>query len=267
MKEDLTSIAREIRKAVVRMHRRGTNVGSAMSVAEILAVLYFKVMHIPSADDPHRDRFILSKGHAASALYATLAMKGFIDKSLLSDYLGDGSPLAGHPCADSVPGVEVSTGSLGHGLAIAAGMALAARDDGRSHRLFVLMGDGEQQEGTVWEAAALAARLRLDKLVAVIDANRLQGYERTDAIMPVETLAAKWAAFGWSVREVDGHDAEALAAMLSAAPFEPGKPSAVVAHTVKGRGVAEMEDKLGWHYFSVPEDKVSPFCNEIDLVE
>ena len=267
MSKKLKKIAADIRKEVVRMHRRGTNVGSAMSAADILAVLYFDVMNIESPDDPLRDRFVLSKGHAVSALYAALALKGFLDRSALSSYLSDGSPLTGHPCAGSVPGIEVSTGSLGHALPIAVGMAWAARRDGREYRIFVLMGDGEQQEGTVWEAANLAARLKLDNLVAVIDANRLQGYDRTDEIMPLDSLAGKWAAFGWAAEEADGHDVERLSESLRRAPFSAGRPSVVVAHTIKGKGVAEMEDKLGWHYFSVPEEKVQPFCEELDAPE
>ena len=267
MSSALKTVAAEIRKAVVRMHRRGSNVGSAMSIADILAVLYFDVMHVPSPDDPGRDRFILSKGHAVSALYAVLAMKGFIDPGMLESYLADDSPLTGHPCAGNLPGIEVSTGSLGHGLTIGAGMALAAKRDGRSHRVFVLMGDGEQQEGTVWEGAMLAARLQLDNLVAAIDANRLQGYERTDAIMPVDTLADKWAAFGWSVRQVDGHDVAQLKKAFAAAPPAKDKPSVVIAHTVKGKGVAEMEDQLGWHYFSVPDEKLPLFCDELNEQE
>jgi len=261
---ELDRIAREIRKDVVRMHRVGSNVGSAMSVVDILTVLYFDHMHVPSPGDPARDRFILSKGHAAAAFYATLAQKGFIERSLLSQWLADGSPLAGHPCAGLVPGVEVSTGSLGHGLAIAAGMALAARHDGHTHRFYVLMGDGELQEGTVWEAAIQAARLGLDSITAVIDANDVQGYDRVSEIQPVETLAGRFEAFGWATAEIDGHDLSQLSETLARTPFEPGKPSVLVARTVLGKGVSEMEDKLGWHYFNVPEEKLDEFIEEID---
>lgn len=261
---NLTAIAREIRKDVVRMHRIGSNVGSAMSLVDILTVLYFDQMHIPSPDDPARDRFILSKGHAAAALYATLAQKGFIERSGLSRFLADGSPLTGHPCAGLVPGVELSTGSLGHGLAITVGMALAARHDDQKHRFFVLMGDGELQEGTVWEAANQAARLGLDSITAVVDANNHQGYDRVEEIQPVESLASRFEAFGWAATEVDGHDMAQLSESFARTPFEPGKPSILIARTVLGKGVAEMEDKLGWHYFSVPEEKVDAFVAEID---
>ena len=264
MSNRLETIATEIRKDVVRMHRKGTNVGSAMSIADILAVLYFDVMNIPSPDDPHRDRFILSKGHAVSALYSALAQKGFFDRELLREYLCDGSPLMGHPSRGALPGIEVSAGSLGHALAITVGMAMAAGHDGATNRFFVLMGDGELQEGTVWEAAAQASRLHLDTVTAIVDANNLQGYGRAEDIMPIETFAEKFNAFGWHAVEVDGHDHDQLRRALGNVPAAAGKPTAVIARTIKGKGVAEMEDQLAWHYFSVPEDKLQPFLDELD---
>jgi transketolase len=264
MATELHRIAQEIRKDVVRMHQRGSSVGSAMSAADILAVLYFDVMNIPSADDPDRDRFILSKGHAASALYSVLAHKGFLDRSVLADYLADGSPLTAHPSRCDLAGVETSTGSLGHGLSIAVGMALAAKRDGRGCRIFVLLGCGEMQEGSVWEGAMLATRLELDNLIAIVDANNLQGYGRAEDIQPIGTFAPKLKAFGWGVEEVDGHDHAKLRDVLARTPYEAARPSAVIAHTIKGKGVAEMEDKLGWHYFSVPLEKLQSFLDEID---
>lgn len=261
---NLEMIATEIRKDVVRMHQKGTNVASSMSPAEILAALYFHTLRIPSPDDPNRDRFILSKGHAASALYSVLCQKGFFDRSLLATYLADGSALTGHPSRHCVPGIEASTGSLGHGLALAVGLALTLRLDQKPSRVFVLLGDGELQEGSVWEAAALAARLQLDNLIILVDANRLQGYGRVDEIMPIRSFADKWRAFGWGTVEVDGHSIPDLCRTLDALPFTRGQPSAIVAHTVKGKGVAEMEDQLGWHYFSVPKEKVEPFLRELD---
>ncbi|MBM4388370.1 MAG: transketolase [Deltaproteobacteria bacterium] len=260
----LKKIAREIRKEIVKMHRIGPNVGSAMSVADILAVLYFDIMNIDSPEDPGRDRFILSKGHAVSALYAALALKGFIPQRLLDTYLKDASPLSGHPVAGSVPGIEVSTGSLGHGLPIAAGMALAAKKDGRKYRVFALMGDGECQEGSVWEGAAIASRLKLDNLIVIVDANNLQGYERVENILPVSSIERIWQAFGWKTVSVDGHCALSLRKTLSNLPVEAGIPSAVIAHTVKGKGIAEMEDKLEWHYYSVPGEKLPVFQNELE---
>ncbi len=260
----LEAIAREIRKDVVRMHRRGSNVGSALSTVDILVSLYFDRMNIPSPDDPTRDRLILSKGHAAAALYATLAQKGFIDRESLSTFLSDGSPLTGHPCAELVPGVEVSSGSLGHGLAIAIGMALAAQHDGKEHRFYVLMGDGELQEGSVWEAAIQAARLGLDSITAIIDANDLQGYDRVSEIQPNGTHAGRFESFGWAAAEVDGHDLNQLSEAFARTPLEPGKPSVLVAKTVLGKGVAEMEDDLGWHYFNVSDQQLDPFLKELD---
>ena len=260
----LQGISREIRKKLVRMHQTGPHFGSAMSIVDILAVLYFRVMNIKSPDDPHRDRFILSKGHAVSALYVTLAKKGFFQEELLDKYLSDGGELYGHPVRGSVPGIEASSGSLGHGLAIGAGMALAAQRDGKDFRVFVLMGDGEIQEGSVWEAAILAQRLKLDNLIAVIDANKLQGFDRVDNIQPIRTFARKWEAFGWDVKEVDGHNYRELEETFKQVPFSKEKPSLIIAHTVKGKGIAEIEDKFECHYFSVKPEQVERFLQELD---
>lgn len=262
--DTLKNRAREIRKRILRMHRIGPNVGSAMSAADLVAVLYFDVMNVDAPDDPGRDRFILSKGHAASALYAALALKGFIDEALLDTYLGDGTALSGHPVKGSIPGIEFSTGSLGHGLPVGAGLALSAGKDGRGWRTFVLMGDGECQEGSVWEGAMVAARLGLSNLIAVVDANGLQGYERTDSILPRRSIAAAFEAFGWGVVEVDGHDTAALCRAFHGMPIKEGLPTAVIAHTIKGKGVSEMEDKLGWHYYSVPGDRLPEFLDEVE---
>lgn len=257
-------IARQVRKDVVRMHRTGSNVGGAMSAADILAVLYFQVMNIDAPDDPNRDRFIMSKGHCVSALYSALSQKGFFDCSRLEEYCVDGRSLTGHPSRGAVPGIEASSGSLGHGLPMAVGMAWAAAKDGLPWRTFVLMGDGECQEGSVWEGAMTAARLRLSNLVAIVDANNIQGYGRCEDIQPRDTLAPKFEAFGWGVRVTDGHDCGALGRALRETPFVPGRPSAVIAKTVKGKGIEEMEDTLEWHYFSVPEDKLPRFLDELD---
>lgn len=264
MESSLKEVAKNIRKDIVSMHQRGTNVGSAMSIVDILVVLYFDVMNIKSADDPQRDRFILSKGHAVSALYSTLANKRFFSHSLLKEYLTDASVLYGHPVRRSIAGIEVSTGSLGHGLPIAVGMALAAKNDNQEFKTYVLMGDGECQEGSVWEGAMIAARLKLNNIVAVIDANNLQGYDRVEKIQPVSTFKSKWEAFGWNVLEVDGHNIDQLKKAFKELPNDNDKPSVVIAHTIKGKGVAEMEGKLGWHYYSVPKDKVELFINEIE---
>ncbi len=264
MTAPIKEIARRIRKHVVKMHRVGPNVASSMSIADILAVLYFDAMRIDSPEDPDRDRFILSKGHAVSALYSVLAQKGFFDEKLLEQYLADQSPLTGHPVAGSVPGVEVSTGSLGHGLPIGAGLALAAKKDKRKHRIFVLMGDGECQEGSVWEGAMIAARLQLDNLAVIIDANNLQGYGRTDPILPGSSLKGIWESFGWAARRTDGHDVEGLKTLFSSLPFVKNRPSVIIAETIKGKGIAEMEDRMEWHYYSVPENKSAAFLAELD---
>jgi len=264
MPQNLATIAREIRKDVLRMHRTGSNVGSAMSVVDILVALYFDVLRIAAPDDPARDRFVLSKGHAAAALYATLAQRGWFERSRLVEFLQDGSPLTGHPTLGGVAGVEVSTGSLGHGLPIAVGLALGSGDRPRPFRIFVLMGCGEMQEGSVWEGLMLASRLGLDRIVAIVDANNLQGYERTENIQPISGLPAKLTAFGWSVREADGHNLEELGRVLGDVPFEPGKPSALIAHTLMGKGVSEMEDRLEWHYFNVSDEKLDRFLAELD---
>jgi len=258
------NISREIRKTLVRMHQTGSHFGGAMSIVDILTVLYFKVMNIPSPDDPDRDRFILSKGHSTSAWYTILAKKGFFPEEDLDTYLNDGGQLYGHPVRGGVPGIEASTGSLGHGINIGIGMALAARNDKKSYKVYVLMGDGEIQEGSVWEGAMLAARLKLDNLIAIIDANNLQGFDRVENIQPVSTFRRKWEAFGWGVKEVDGHNHGELEAGFLSVPFEPGCPSIVIAHTIKGKGVADMEDLFESHYLSVPKDKVEEYLCELD---
>jgi len=259
----LEQIAAAVRTDIVRMHQHGTNVASAMSAVECLVALYFDTMHLSAPDDPERDRFILSKGHAAAALYSVLAHRRFLSRETLADFQHDGSMLAGHP-SSSVPGIETATGSLGHGLAIATGLALAAKRDGKTYRVFALMGDGEIQEGSVWEAAALAASLELDNITAIVDANGLQGYGRTEERMPRASLLPKWRSFGWDAVDIDGHDLPALCNRLGHVPFTPGKPSVIVAHTIKGKGVREMEDKLGWHYFNVQEDQVDAFVSELE---
>lgn len=257
-------IAIEIRKKIIEMHQRGPNIGSALSAADILAVLYFDIMNIKSPDDPSRDRFILSKGHAVSALYAVLSIKGFFKKELLDTYVRNDSLLCGHPCRRNLPGIEASTGSLGHGLPISIGIALAAKKDGKKFKVYVLMGDGECQEGSVWEGAMIASRLKLDNLIGIIDANNLQGYDRVSNIQPIETFRAKWKAFGWAVKEVDGHDVDSLKATLRNTPFSKDKPSMIIAKTVKGKGIREAEDKMEWHYFNIAEDKVRFYIEQLE---
>ncbi len=244
--------ARRIRAHVVRMtHRAGSShVGSSLSMAEILAVLYGGVLQVDPdwPEDQNRDRLILSKGHACAGLYAALAERGFFPTDWLESFYTNGARLAGHATAGEIPGIEVSTGSLGHGLPIACGMAKAAKIDGAAYRVFAILSDGECNEGSNWEAALFAPHHRLDNLVVVIDYNKIQSLGSTAEVLGLEPLADKWRAFGWSVREVDGHDAEAVRESLESVPFEAGRPSCLVAHTVKGKGVSFMEGELLWHY-------------------
>ena len=244
--------ARRIRAHVIRMANRAgsSHVGSSLSMAEILAVLYGGVLRV-SPDrplDPLRDRLILSKGHAAAGLYAALAEAGFFPVEWLESFYVDGARLAGHATAGDIPGIEVSTGSLGHGLPIACGMAKAGKIDGAPYRVVALLSDGECDEGSTWEAALFAPHHRLDNLVAIVDYNKIQSLGHVAGVLGLEPFAEKWRAFGWSTREVDGHDAGALLEALEAVPFEAGKPSCVVAHTIKGKGVSFMEGELAWHY-------------------
>ncbi|MEU6810476.1 transketolase [Streptomyces sp. NPDC046831] len=243
----LAERALRVRQHIVAMTAspEGAHIGGALSAADILTALYFDVLRIrPEEPDwPGRDYFVLSKGHAAAGLYAVLAERGFLPVEELDTYARSGSRLGGHPLR-AVPGVEFPTGSLGHGLALGLGLALAARSDGRDNRAYVLLGDGELQEGSVWEAADAAARLGVDNLTAVVDRNRLQinGSSHRDA------LAGRWRAFGWRAVETDGHDLGALSAALREPPADPGVPTVLLADTVKGRGVPFLENRAKAHY-------------------
>jgi transketolase len=248
---ELLERAHRIREHIVDMcaGEEGGHLGGSMSLVEILVALYFAVLRVDPAapDDPRRDLLLLSKGHGAIGLYATLAERGFFPVEELAGYATPGSRLMGHPVR-AVPGVELPSGSLGHGLALANGLALGARLDGLDRRCYVVLGDGELQEGSVWEAAMAAASLGLDRLVAVVDRNGLQITGPTERTLALEPLADRWAAFGWAVREVDGHDLGALVDLLGRVPAEPGRPTAVVAHTVKGKGLPFVEGKPHSHY-------------------
>src|SRR5262245_16009117 len=232
------------------VNRAGSShIGSCFSVTELLAVLYWDVLRVDPANPrwSERDRFLLGKGHACAALYAVLAERGFFPIETLDTFYQDGSILAGHVTA-GVPGVEASTGSLGHGLSIAAGMATAAMRAGQRHRIVVLVSDGECDEGSTWEAALFAGHHGLDNLTVIVDYNRIQSLGPVDEVLRLDPLADKWRSFGWEVREVAGHDVTAVSAALRAVPFAAGKPSCVVAHTVKGKGVSFMENSVLWHY-------------------
>jgi len=252
------------------MHHQAdaSHIGSSFSCVEILVALYFHVLKIDPAKPkwPQRDRLILSKGHAASVLYATLAHRGFFDPTRLNKYCQDGSRLLGHVTRDCVPGVEVSTGSLGHGLPLGIGMGLAACRDKKSYRTFIVISDGECNEGSVWEAAMFASHHKLDNIIVIIDVNRLQAFGSTRDIIDMEPMADKWRSFGWAVRQADGHDVKSLAKNLDSVPFEKGKPSVLMAHTVKGKGVSFMENQLAWHYRSPKKDQYAQALEELDRI-
>ncbi len=250
---ELQRLSRRIRYKLIEMsHRSGApHLGSAMSCTDILVAAYFGgVVQIDpkQPQDPERDRFILSKGHAASALYVTLAERGFFPREWLETFATHGSPLAEQPAPNCAPGVELATGSLGHGLPVGVGAALAARIHQRDYRVFVVMSDGECNEGSVWEAAMFAPACRLDRLCVVVDYNKWQATGRSNDVMSLAPLVKKWEAFGWSATEVDGHDVAGLAAKMSRVPDGTGQPVAIIAHTVKGKGVSFMEDDNNWHY-------------------
>jgi transketolase len=244
-------LARAVRAHVLRMTHTGrsSHVGSALSCADILSVLYARILRVDPGRPQweQRDRFVMSKGHAGAALYAVLAECGFFDPALLAGHYANGSVLSGHVSHVGVPGIELSTGSLGHGLPVAAGLAHRSRRCG-NWRTFVLLGDGECDEGSVWEAAMFAGHHRLSGLVAIVDYNKLQSLTTTEQTLALEPFADKWRAFGWAVAEVDGHDHRELTEAL-AAPADGGdRPRCVLAHTVKGKGVSFMENQVLWHY-------------------
>lgn len=233
------------------------HIGGEFSATDILVTLFFgAVLRYDPAnpDDPDRDRFVLSKGHSAAALYTTLAKAGYFDEAQLDTFLQPLSALNGHPDRNKVPGVETNTGPLGHGFPVAVGIALSGALDDHSRRTFVLTGDGELQEGSMWEAAMAAAHYKLDRLTCIVDRNRLQQGDRTETTMALEPLADKFRAFGWAVREVDGNDPAALLDVFSSLPFEPGRPNCIIANTTKGKGVSFIEDRGAWHH-RIPTDE------------
>lgn len=240
--------------------------GGSLSCADIMAALYFREMNV-KPEDPHwpdRDRFVMSKGHAAPALYATLALRGFFPEEELKTLRKLGSRLQGHPDMKVTPGVDASTGSLGQGLSLANGMAIAAKLDGKDYRVYVILGDGEVEEGQVWEAAMTAYHRRLDNLVAFLDYNRLQIDGDVKDVKSLDDLPAKWRAFGWHVIEIDGHDMEAILRALDEARMAKGRPTMIVAHTIKGRGVSFMENQAGWHGTAPNKDQVAQALSELE---
>ena len=266
--EALCARARDIRKHVVRMVGAASSghPGGSLSAADIVTVLYFNEMNIRPDDPgwPDRDRFVLSKGHAAPVLYAALAEAGYFPVDELITLRRIDSRLQGHPSMRSTPGVEMSTGSLGQGLSAACGMAIAAKLDGAAWRVYALLGDGELEEGQIWEAVMTAAHRRLDNLTAFVDANGLQIDGPVADIKSMERIGDRFAAFGWHVVEIDGHDIPAIMAALAEARNTQGRPTVVVARTVKGKGVSFMENQLGWHGTAPKPDQVRAALAELD---
>jgi len=263
----ITQLIRQMRREIIAISHRnhGSHVGSSLSIIDILAALYFNVMDVyPSQPwHPKRDRFILSKGHAALALYTVLAHRGFFPLRRLQTFIKDGSLLVGHPEGRTLPGVEATTGSLGHGLSVSAGMALAAKRRGSRNRIFVLLSDGECDEGEVWEAALFAAHHKLDNLTVILDYNKLQALGNTNVVLELEPFASKWQSFGFSVRQHGGHDMATLTKTLSRVPFTKNKPSVLIAQTTMGKGVSFMEDKLAWHYLEPTKEHLERAQGEL----
>jgi len=254
-------MAAEARLQIVRAMGAGQfhHFGGSLSAADLVVALYFhKLRCRPDEPDwPERDRFVLSKGHAVPAVYACLAMRGFFPVSDLATLKRLGSRLQGHPDMRKTCGLEANTGSLGMGLSVANGMALAGRVRGAGYRVYVLIGDGECQEGQVWEAAMTAAHYRLDTLTAIVDRNELQAMGRTEERMGVEPLVEKWRSFGWEAWEIDGHDMAAICEALDAAGRVKGRPAAIIAHTVKGKGVSFMEGQFGFHNATITQEQLA----------
>lgn len=254
----------DIRRIILeRAHRAHVgHIGSALCVADLLAVLYADVLRVDTPDDPDRDRFILSMGHASLALYATLFLKGWIGEADLDTYCGDGTSLGTHP-EYTVPGIDFSAGSLGQGLCIGAGAALAARLQRSARRVFVLLSDGECNEGSTWEAVMFAAHHRLANLVAVVAANGQQAFGRTRDVLDLSPLPDRWRAFGWDASVIDGHDDQALSAALSGLDTTTGRPTVLIANTISGKGVSFMEGQIKWHYWPMSDEEYAQARREL----
>jgi transketolase len=263
MTTDLNHLATDIRRLVIQQSKKAHvgHIGSCLSIADILAALYGGAVNAESLDDHDRDRVILSKGHAALALYAALNASGRMDDAMLATFCEDGTSLGTHP-EHVVPGIDVSTGSLGHGLSIGVGAALAAKLEGSSRRVFVVLSDAECNEGAVWEAVMFAAQHRLDGVTAIVDVNGQQALGYTRDVIDLDPLGERFASFGWAVAEADGTDPGAIAAAL--AEEHGGRPRVVIANTVFGRGVSYMESRIEWHYWPMDDDQYRQALEELD---
>ncbi len=269
-KESLEKQARNVRKNVLRMIKAGRSghVGGALSTADILTALYFNIMRVDPKNPKlrERDRFVLSAGHKCLALYGVLAEKGFFEKEILDTYGSLKSRLPGHPDMHKLPGVETNTGALGHGLSIAGGMAMGLRMDGLDSKVYVIMGDGELAEGSNWEAAAAASHHRLDNLLVFVDRNTLQISGPTVQVMSYEPLDKRWEAFGWSVKEINGHDMAQIVETVRSFPFEEGKPSVIIANTIKSKGISFAEGKVNFHYWRATPEEIATAEKDLEKV-
>jgi len=265
---ELEKVAKSVRTRIVKMvsASKSSHVGTSLSEVEILVSLYFSFLKIDPKDPkmPLRDRFVLSKGHGCAGYYATLVERGFAPPQILDGFCRDNGTLWGHSTWKTIPGIEASTGSLGHGLSLGVGMAIAGKIDKKPYRVAVLLSDGECDEGSVWEAMLFAGHRHLDNLVAIVDYNKIQSFGRTKDVLDLEPFADKWRAARWAVTEANGHSIMELAAALSKVPFEKGKPSIIIAHTTKGKGVSFMQDSIDWHYKSPDAAQLAQALGEID---
>jgi transketolase len=263
--------ALNIRRDILRLIRAGEagHVGGALSSVEIVTALYFNLMQVDPENPvwPQRDRFVLSAGHKCLVLYAALAEKGFFDKSVLDTYGALDSRIPGHPNMHKLPGVETNTGALGHGLSIAGGMALGLRLDKSPAKVYVLMGDGELAEGSNWEAASAASMHKLDNMIVFVDRNKLQISGPTIEVMSYEPLDERWRSFGWSVRIIDGHNLESVIGNVMQAPFEKGKPSVIIADTIKSKGLSFAEGKVSYHYWKAKPEEMEQAERDLDNIE
>lgn len=261
------SVAKQIRRIILTQSKRANvgHIGSALSIADIVAALYTGLLRVSDPKDPERDRFVLSKGHAVLALYAALFLKGWLSEAELNTYCGDGSRLGVHP-EFGLRGIDFATGSLGHGLSLAAGAALAARLQQSPRRAFALLSDAECDEGSLWEAVMFASHHKLANLIAIVDLNGQQALGYTEEVLSLSPLAARWRAFGWDVHEVDGHDAAVLTETVSRLDTSAGPPHALIARTVFGKGVSYMEGQIKWHYWPMSDAEYHQALQQIEVL-
>jgi len=254
-----------IRVEILRQSKRANvgHIGSSLSIADVIVALYRSVLRTGPERNPDRDRFVLSKGHAVLAVYSALYLKGWLTEEDLNTFCGDGSLLGMHP-EHELAGIDFSTGSLGHGLSMGAGAALAARKQGSSRQVYVLMSDAECNEGSIWEAAMFAAHHKLSNLTAIIDANGQQALGMTKDVMGTEPLLEKWRAFGWEAIEVDGHEVQGITATLEAFRGKPGAPKAIIARTTFGKGVSFMESQVKWHYWPMNDEEYASALEQVN---